>query len=412
MSDFEPYRLQKADSGRLTDHQAVGLINKLLSFVNNGRSGETFAWPNSDLPTSRRQMVAAFRVHAETLIQSRTFTDEDLESLRLSFCYLACFYPPKELAGARKHKVDPIAGTGSQADLAARLYVEMGEFLDDLKKAHDASPTPSTTVSLSAPNRHSGGSWPLILKSLAGIAIVAAFIWSSYVVAFFEYLSAPQSVKSAASDAHLSIKGSKLFWNLSPRHVDKPTIAKACSQATGPGHLLGCYTGDRIYLQYLAEPELRPVLAGAVAHEMLHAAYDDITGDEKARINALLSTQLNTRGDQQLNAQVGAYGKPEEQLSEAFAILGSEAPYSSLPSGLNQVYDRYFSDRVTLLAMHQSFQRQQDDIVQKINDCKSRLDYLASVGDVYTHNNLVPECNQYIEKHNSLVTKFQSAIGQ
>lgn len=116
---------------------------------------------------------------------------------------------------------------------------------------------------------------------------------------------------------------------------------------------LGCYHGlGRIYLLrgegYLGDA----VLLTTAAHELLHAAYADLSDAERVELAKLLAWEIDRiPADDPVHAQIEAStdGDERSRTTEQFAYLGSQVV---LPGGfdpaLEDLYDRWFTDREAL----------------------------------------------------------------
>lgn len=265
-----------------------------------------------------------------------------------------------------------------------------------------------------------------LLVALSLTAIVAAIVWfffGGYVVAAYNYTQAQPAAKQIGDEAHLNLLGQRYYYAADPKVVDKPTVQQACSSVAAEG-LLGCYTG-RIYLLDVESPEFRSEMSVTGAHEMLHAAYHDFSDSERRRVEGLLQAELDRRQDSKVNERLNKYQDRESQLDEAFAILGSEAPGSSLSPELRREFDKYFTDREAVVATNARFQQAFDELESRITALnqqlaqrKQQLDELLAEDNIVAYNaqvnpynDLVKEHNDLVRQYNDLGERFNRAIG-
>lgn len=143
-------------------------------------------------------------------------------------------------------------------------------------------------------------------------------------------------------------------------YVNKPVIVGGaqfnadCPIAVEKTVVLGCYkTGDRgIYVYHVTDQRLNGVVEVTSAHELLHAAYDRLSGAEHRRIDALLQDFYTKRvNDQRIKDTIAAYEKsePNALANEMHSIFATEIP--QLSPELETYYKRYFVSRNTIVAM-------------------------------------------------------------
>lgn len=254
----------------------------------------------------------------------------------------------------------------------------------------------------------------VLLVALSILAIVAAIVitlFGGYVLAAYNYTRAQPAAKQMGDQAHLNMLGQRYYYAADPEVVDKPTIQQACASVAAEG-LLGCYTG-RIYLLDVESPEFQAEMAVTAAHEMLHAAYHDLPDSERLRIEGLLQAELERRRDPKINERINKYQDRESQLDEAFAILGSEAPGSSLQPELRKEFDKYFTDREAVVATNARFQQAFDELESQITALntqltqrKQQLDDLLAEDNIAAYNAQVGPYNELVKQHNDLVKQY------
>lgn len=259
----------------------------------------------------------------------------------------------------------------------------------------------------------------ILLVVLSVFIVASAVAWvlfNGYIVAAFNYTHTSPVAKQIGEQAHLSLLGERYYYATAPSVVDKPAIQKACADVASEG-LLGCFTG-RIYLLDVESPEFRAEMGVTAAHEMLHAAYDDFSPNERKRVEGLLAAELERRQDSKVNERLNKYHDRSSQLDEAFAILGSEAPGASLGPELRREFDQYFTDREAVVATNLRFQQAFDELETKINvlkqqlaQRKEQLDGLLAEDDIATYNAQVKPYNELVQQHNDLVVQYNE-LGQ
>lgn len=234
-----------------------------------------------------------------------------------------------------------------------------------------------------------------------------------------------------------------LFYVNHPQILSTSAFSTKCKIGAEKTVVLGCYqSGDQgIYLYDVTDQRLRGVVETTAAHEMLHAAYNRMTKDEKTHIDALLTAfYANGLTDERVKKTIEAYrqSEPDELSNEMHSIFATEV--AALPTGLESYYKKYFSDRATVVTMAQHYQAeftsrrdktvaydtQLTDLKKKIDTNQanstvqrrnldseySRLQSLRRSGDDSAYNQLVVTYNAHVETYNSLLSSIKSQINQ
>lgn len=234
-----------------------------------------------------------------------------------------------------------------------------------------------------------------------------------------------------------------LFYVNHPQVLSTGTFSAKCKVGAEKTVVLGCYqSGDQgIYLYDVTDQRLRGVVETTAAHEMLHAAYNRLSQDEKTHIDTLLST-FYTSGltDERVKKTIEAYrqSEPDELPNEMHSIFATEV--ATLPAELESYYKKYFSDRVAVVAMAQHYQAEftsrRDKTVAydtQLADLKKKIDTnqansttrrrilnseyahmqsLRRSGDDSAYNQLVGTYNAHVETYNALLSSIKAQINQ
>lgn len=286
--------------------------------------------------------------------------------------------------------------------------------------------------------------WPGRLLLVAILGLVGAVFWQRQAISDWIQLygyEPPTRIVALADQTTMTNSAEHLFYLNKPVVASKTAFADFC---TNPEQtiVLGCYHGgqDGIYILSIANSsELNGVMQVTAAHEMLHAAYERLSPDEKSRINKLLQAYYdNELKDLAIKAEVDAYRKtePGQLLNEMHSIFGTEV--ANLPAGLETYYTRYFSNRQAVVAQAESYQaafRKREAQVKKydaqLNDlqaeitrneallsaegkdlqrARAQLDASKSSGDIASYNAAVPAYNNAVRSYNTLLEKTRQQI--
>ncbi len=189
------------------------------------------------------------------------------------------------------------------------------------------------------------------------------------------------AITDYASRSTMTDEGRFLFFASRPSVASGKAFETACATHQEGVGILGCYlqTDRSIHLFDVTDPRLDGLEEVVASHEMLHAAWDRMSEDERATLAPLLEAEVAKRSDDSALAATLAFyatAEPGERLNELHSILGTE--YSDLSPQLEAHYALYFSDRAAIAAMHDAsnavFLAQQ----QQITDLVSQIDALMS----------------------------------
>lgn len=232
---------------------------------------------------------------------------------------------------------------------------------------------------------------------LVGIALATVY----YQVPLRDWVRVQQfqpaaAVVALASEAGMNDHGRYMFYTGAPTLETASAFNAACGDHEHSTATLGCYTGERIYLYDIDNAELHGVEQVTAAHEMLHAAYDRLSTDEKRRVNSAIARYLPTlQADQQFVERMSVYDKLSEadRLNELHSILGTEV--KQLSPELEAHYRQYFADRSVVTGLYATYSG-------VFATLKARADTL--VGE---YERLVTERNQRVSASNAEYEQLQ-----
>ncbi len=171
---------------------------------------------------------------------------------------------------------------------------------------------------------------------------------------------APDAIAKIARQDTMTNYGRKVFYVNQPALSDKAAFRTKCPNNGGERSIvLGCYHGGQngIYLLNVSDSRLNGVEPVTAAHEMLHAAYDRLSGSDRAKVNAMLADYYaHGLQDERIKKIIDGYKKtePHDVVNEMHSVFGTEV--ASLPADLEQYYQRYFSQRGQVAALAARYQ--------------------------------------------------------
>jgi hypothetical protein len=168
------------------------------------------------------------------------------------------------------------------------------------------------------------------------------------------------AVEQLAAQDTMTDYGRHVFYVNQPAITANGSFRAACPNDGGEQTIvLGCYHSNQngIYLLNVTDNRLKGVEEVTAAHEMLHAAYDRLSGAERARVDKMLQDYYdNGLTDQRIRKTIEAYKstEPKDLVNEMHSIFGTEV--ANLPAPLEQYYQKYFSDRGQIAAYAAQYQ--------------------------------------------------------
>lgn len=198
-------------------------------------------------------------------------------------------------------------------------------------------------------------------------------------------------VAAVSEGAHFSEQGKFLFYASRPELLERNAFNEACrSSTTEQTAVLGCYTLNRIYLFDIDNKQLAGIKEVTAAHEMLHAAYQRLSSDEKKRVDGLLEAQSFGPDEARINELLSEYAKsePGERLNELHSIIGTEV--RNLNPELEAYYAQLFADRAKVVTLSEQYQTVFTQLKSRQESLSAELNKLADAieqqGAAYKRN--------------------------
>jgi len=221
---------------------------------------------------------------------------------------------------------------------------------------------------------------PLFLSVLI-FALSVVAIWQRQAVYDWVRLrnyTPPQEIVALADATTMNDRTKRLFYVYHPSLEDKASFNRLCTDSEKTV-VLGCYiAGKGIYIYNVTDERLAGIEEVTAAHEMLHAAYERLSGRERARVDALTAEAFAAISDQRIRDTVEQYRQKDESIvpNELHSILASEV--RDLPEDLENYYSRYFNDRKAIVAFSEQYQAAFTQRQAKLKEYDSRLEQLKA----------------------------------
>lgn len=247
----------------------------------------------------------------------------------------------------------------------------------------------------------------------------------------------PEEIAALADESQMSDEGRRIFYVHRPQINDREEFNENCPFKERT-FVLGCYTGDNIYIFSIEDEQLKSVEPVTAAHEMLHAVYTRLSSSERSRIDRLLKVEFEKSDDQRLIDIIEQYNRydPAAVSTELHSIIGTEV--RDISPELESHYSRYFDNRLAVVEQFEGYEsifselenqidvlraeinslkkriedteKQIDVQAAEINSINNQLDNLRSQGNISAYNALVPRQNSLVNSYNATIDNYRQLI--
>lgn len=266
---------------------------------------------------------------------------------------------------------------------------------------------------MSTNTRRSSGSTPAIVSLVATIVFLVAAGWlilnRQYVIdqiVVWQY-SPSENIEQLVTNSGMSEKGKFYFYASRPALSDASRFNQECKRQEESSAILGCYSAMRIFIYDIADERLAGIKEVTAAHEMLHAAYERMSEDEKSSVNALLDAEyqniLARSDDDALKERMAYYARtePGEHNNELHSIIATEV--GNIEPVLEAHYRQYFEDRQKVVTLHGSYNSKFEELKQSSEQLRAELETLSDDINIASdqYNADITSLNADIEQFNA-----------
>lgn len=166
-------------------------------------------------------------------------------------------------------------------------------------------------------------------------------------------------VQQVVDDLRLTEAGERIFLATHPTIDGSTHFNEQCAgvEHSEQGHVLGCYTGDRIHLFDVTDERIRGIVEVTAAHELLHATYGRLGDGDRNALGEKLRQEFEhlAADDPELRERMSVYEHLSDSAfaNELHSVLGTEV--SDLPRWLEVHYAQWFKDRGALVASFEEY---------------------------------------------------------
>ncbi len=221
-----------------------------------------------------------------------------------------------------------------------------------------------------------------------GLVVVLGFVALRPQLAnWFPVAPSSPEIERLATVTAMTPEAEQIFYRQTPAIEPKPVFFKSCQKATSKTDekliAFGCYVSNgrsgKISLQAVADPRFQGIIEVAAAHEMLHAAFERLSPEERDALAPRLKKAALRVKDRRLASVLKQYAATDNKLfvNELHSHLGTELDDLG-DAELERHYQRYFRDRHQVVAFAQQSQAAFKTLDDKSDHLKSEIESLEA----------------------------------
>jgi hypothetical protein len=249
-----------------------------------------------------------------------------------------------------------------------------------------------------------------------------------------------EEVIELAREASLSRRARTLFAGNNPQIRDKGNFARDCPlPESDDTFALGCYDSfsQDIAVLRVERPDLAGVMPVTAAHEMLHAAYEELRRKARKKIDSMIEDFLVATPQPDIEAELEVYSA-RDRANEVHSLIGTEVRV--LTPALEKYYDKFFDDRAAVVTLFEGYEAvfkalevrfatltyelaalneqlisvegQANAAGNEADSLANQIDNLRAQGRIDESNALVGPQNAAVNRANSLVNQYNSLVAQ
>lgn len=202
-----------------------------------------------------------------------------------------------------------------------------------------------------------------ILVTSAAMLGIYAIIQSTWVQDWWKGLNYDESssISAIREDLELTDTAKHIFLATQPALEGAEEFNEHCDSHRADISLLGCYTGDKMYIYAVDLPELKDSNKVTAAHELLHATWARMGKSERAEVEKLLR-DFQAENPDWAEAELNLYND-SQKLEELYTRIGTKL--REIPAELEAHYRRYFQDRQKIVEFYESYQTPFNELLEE-----------------------------------------------
>lgn len=173
--------------------------------------------------------------------------------------------------------------------------------------------------------------------------------------------SEPVRVSTIREELELTDKGERIFLATQPSIEEAESFNEHCNSHEVEVSLLGCYTGDQMYIYEVQLEELKDSNKVTAAHELLHAVWARMSKSERMEVEHWLR-YIKRSQPEWTKEELKLYDE-DAQMEELYARVGTKL--RDLPEELEKHYSKYFQNRAKIVDFYESYQAPFQELQEK-----------------------------------------------
>lgn len=204
------------------------------------------------------------------------------------------------------------------------------------------------------------------------------------------------------SKLELTPSADRIFKASFPTLEEKEEFNRDCDSHDSEISVLGCFSGDKIYVYNIKSSELSGILESTTAHELLHAIWSRLSGSEKAKLTPVLES-VYQENEEMLKETLESYSD-NDRLDELYVRVGTQV--KNLPPELSAHYAKYFNNQPTIVGFYESYIAPFNELKSKNDALGKELETAKSEIDAETieYEARLDDFNEAVKKFNSCAT--------
>lgn len=200
--------------------------------------------------------------------------------------------------------------------------------------------------------------------------------------------------------------GERIYLASQPTIGGREEFSKWCAKVehSEEGHVLGCYSDDRIRLFEVTDERLTGIVEVTAAHELLHAVFARMSDTERAQISKELRAVYDRRAaeDSAFKERMSVYSQLSAKgfANELHSVLGTEM--GDLPKELENHYAKWLGDRAQVVQWYESYRSVFTEITEQVKSLSAELEALRA--DIEQRNTAY---DQAVRQFNADATDFK-----
>lgn len=144
------------------------------------------------------------------------------------------------------------------------------------------------------------------------------------------------------------------------------------SGAEKESSVLGCYSGDRIYVYNIDNAELDGIKETVLAHELLHAVWNRMSAKERKALYEDLDSTYKIHSHE-LSEHMTQYSE-DEYYDELHSVIGTQLASAEMTESLKEHYAKYFASQSLIANFYDSYNAKFEVLELKASNLATQIE--------------------------------------